>query len=61
MKLANKQLSNSKRKEIGKAEIERLEEEIPKLKGDKREKGMKAYRKLLLSSADQPIYFMRSE
>ncbi|MFQ6065050.1 MAG: hypothetical protein ACE5L6_06210 [Candidatus Bathyarchaeia archaeon] len=59
MKSANKQLSESKQKEIRKVEIERLEEEIPKLKGEKREKGMKAYRRLLSSSADQLVYFMR--
>jgi hypothetical protein len=42
-------------------EIEMLETEILDLKGRKREEAMKAYRELLLSSADEPIYFMRSE
>jgi hypothetical protein len=59
MKLANEQLNKSEREEIGNVEIERLEEEILKLKGEKREEGMKAYRRLL-SSADQLVYFMRS-
>ena len=48
-------------KEAMKLEIEILETEILNLKGRKREEAMKAYRKLLLSSADEPIYFMRSE
>jgi hypothetical protein len=39
----------------------RLEKEIPYLKGRKREEAMKAYRRLLLSSANEPLYFMRSE
>ena len=43
------------------AELRKLETEIPKLKGGKREEAMKAYRRLLLSSANEPIYFMRSE
>jgi hypothetical protein len=47
--------------EARKLEIEILETEILDLKGRKREEAMKAYRKLLLSSADEPIYFMRSE
>ena len=42
-------------------EIEILETEILDLKGRKREEAMKAYRRLLLTSADEPIYFMRSE
>ena len=58
MRLSNKQLSNSKRE--GKVEIERLEKEILEFKGEKREEEMKAYRRLLLSSADQLIYFLRS-
>ena len=60
MKSANKQLNKSKREEIGEVEIERLKEEILTLKGEKREEGMKEYRKLLSSSADQLVYFMRS-
>jgi hypothetical protein len=60
MRLANKQLSKSQREETEKVEVEILEKEILKLKGKKREEGMKAYRKLLLSSADQLIHFMRS-
>ena len=48
-------------RETRKLEIEILETEILDLKGRKREEAMEAYRKLLLSSADEPIYFMRSE
>jgi len=55
MKLANKQLSKSVQKEARKFETEMLD-----LKGKRREETMKAYRRLLLSSADQPIYFTRS-
>jgi hypothetical protein len=58
MRLSNKQLGKSKRE--GKVEVERLEKEILEFKGEKREEGMKAYRRLLLSSADQLIYFLRS-
>jgi len=58
MKLSNKQLSKSNRE--GKAEIERLGKEILEFKGEKREEGMKAYRRLLLSSAEKLIYFVRS-
>jgi len=47
--------------ELSREETERMETEILKLKGRKREKAIKAYRKLLLSSADEPIYLMRSE
>jgi len=54
-------LSRSTR-EARKLEIEILETEILDLKGRKREEeAMEAYRKLLLSSADEPIYFMKSE
>ena len=60
MKLANEQLNKSEREEIGNVEIERLAEEILKSKGEKREEGMKAYRRLLLPLADQLVYFMRS-
>jgi len=48
-------------KEERKFEIEILEAEILDLKGREREEAKKAYRKLLLSSADEPIYFLRSE
>ena len=48
-------------REARKLEIEILETEIIDLKGRKREEAMKAYRKLLLSSADELIYFLRSE
>jgi len=55
MKLANKQLGKSVQEEIRRFEIE-----ILCLKGKKREEGMKVYRRLLLPSADELIYFMRS-
>ena len=48
-------------KEARRFEIEILETEILDLKGEEREEAMKAYHKLLLSSADEPIYLMRSE
>jgi len=40
--------------------LRKLEEEIPKLKGKNREEAMEAYRKLLFTLADEPIYFVRS-
>jgi hypothetical protein len=54
MKLANKQSSKSAQ------EVRKFETQILDLKGKRREETMKAYRRLLLSSADEPIYFMRS-
>ncbi len=54
MKLANKQSSKSVQ------EARKLETQMLDLKGKRREEAMKAYRRLLLSSADEPIYFMRS-
>ena len=56
-----KELSKWTREEAIKLEIEILETEILDLKGREREEAMKAYRKLLLYSADESIYFMRSE
>jgi hypothetical protein len=41
-------------------EIEILEREIINLKGEVREKALKAYRKLLLSVLTEPIYLIRS-
>jgi len=55
MKLANKQFSKSVQEEARK-----FETEILYLKGKRREEAMNAYRRLLLSSADQLIYFTRS-
>jgi hypothetical protein len=37
-----------------------LENEILNLVGERREEAMKAYRKLLSSTSDEPIYLMRS-
>ena len=54
-----KELSKLTKEEARKFEIEILETEILELKGRKREEAMKAYRKLLLSLADEPIYFVR--
>ena len=48
------------REEARRLEIEILETEILDLKGKKREEAIKAYRKLLLSSKDEPVYFVRS-
>jgi hypothetical protein len=42
------------------SKIEMLENEILNLVGERREEAMKAYRKLLSSSSDAPIYLMRS-
>jgi hypothetical protein len=36
-----------------------FETEIPYMRGKKREEAMNAYRKLLLSTPDQLIYFIR--
>jgi len=55
MKLANKQFSKSVQEEARKFETKILD-----LKGKRREEAMKAYRRLLLSSTEQPIYFTRS-
>jgi len=55
MKLANKQFSKSVQEEARKFETEILD-----LKGKRREEAMNAYRRLLLSSADQLIYYTRS-
>jgi hypothetical protein len=54
MKLANKQFNKSEQEAI------KFETEILDLKGKKREEAINAYRRLLLSSADQLIYFTRS-
>jgi len=43
------------------AKLRRLEEEIPSLRGKKREKGMKMYRALLRLLKDEPIYLVRYE
>jgi hypothetical protein len=55
MKLSNKQFNKSVPEEV-----RNFETEILYLKGKKREEAMNAYRKLLLSSADQLIYFTRT-
>ena len=55
MKLANNQFNKSMPEEV-----RNFETEILYLKGKKREKAMKAYRRLLLPSADQLIYYTRS-
>jgi hypothetical protein len=55
MKLANKQFSKSAQEEARK-----FETEIVDLKGKRREEAINAYRRLLLSSADQLIYYTRS-
>jgi hypothetical protein len=55
MKLENKQLSK-----LVQEEARKFETEILDLKGKKQEEAMNAYRRLLLSSADQLVYFSRS-
>jgi len=52
-------LSNQFNKSVPE-EVRNFETEILYLKGKKREEAMSAYRKLLLSSADQLIYFTRT-
>jgi len=47
-------------KEARAFEIRILENEILNLVGERREEAMKAYRKLLFSTSDEPIYLMRS-
>jgi hypothetical protein len=54
MKLANKRSRKSVQ------EARKFETQIPDLKGKRREEVMKTYRRLLLSSADELVYFMRS-
>jgi len=41
--------------------LKRLEEEIPKLRGEKREEAMETYRQLLWLLKDEPIYLVRYE
>jgi hypothetical protein len=41
-------------------EMRMLEKEIPSLAGERREKAMTDYRKLLLSTSDELVYLMRS-
>jgi len=55
MKSANKQSSKSAQEEARKFETQILD-----LKGKRREETMKVYRRLLLFSAGELIYFMRS-
>jgi len=47
-------------KEAKAFEMRMLENEILNLVGERREEVMKAYRKLLSSTSDEPIYLMRS-
>jgi len=51
MKLVNK---------AKKSEMKMLNEEILNLVGEKREETVKAYRKLLYASAEEPMYLTRS-
>jgi hypothetical protein len=55
VKLANNQFNKSVSEEV-----RTFETEILYLNGKKREEAMNAYHKLLLSSADQLIYFTRT-
>ena len=47
-------------KEARAFEMRMLENEMLNLVGGRREEAMKAYRKLLSSTSDEPIYLMRS-
>jgi hypothetical protein len=47
-------------KEAKAFEMRMLENEILNLVGERREEAIKAYRKLLSSTSDEPIYLMRS-
>jgi hypothetical protein len=47
-------------KEAKAFEMRMLENEILNLVGERREEAMKAYRQLLSSTSDEPIYLMRS-
>jgi hypothetical protein len=42
-------------------QLRRLEEEIPALKGKRREEAIETYRELLRILKDEPIYLMRYE
>ena len=42
-------------------QLRRLEEEIPALKGKRREEAIETYRELLKILKDEPIYLMRYE
>ena len=53
-------MTASTREEARKLQIEVMEIEIPKLKGREREEALKAYHRLLLSSAGEQIYFVRT-
>jgi len=55
MKIANKQFNKSEQEEARKFETEILD-----LKGKTREEAMNTYHRVLLSSADQLIYYRRS-
>ena len=54
-------MSNQVLEEAKKFEIEMLEKEILYLTGKKREKAFKAYKELVRSLGDTPIYLMRAE
>ncbi|MGQ9460725.1 MAG: hypothetical protein ACUVRA_05795 [Candidatus Bathyarchaeaceae archaeon] len=41
--------------------LKRLEDEIPQLRGKKREEAMETYRQLLWLLKDEPIYLLRYE
>jgi len=60
MKLKNMKLSNKQFNKSVPEEVRNFDTEILYLKGKKREETMNAYRKLLLLSADQLIYFTRT-
>jgi hypothetical protein len=53
------QLVDTQSKKSVAEKIRNFETEIPYMRGKKREDAMNAYRKLLLSTPDQLIYFTR--
>ena len=65
LELKNVEFSEVKREEAKKLKIEalikleRLEEEIPRTEGKKREKAIETYRELLWLLKDEPIYLLR--
>jgi hypothetical protein len=43
------------------AELRKLEQTIPKLKGEKREEALRTYRELIWDFKDEPVYLVRYE
>ena len=58
--LLDMRLKNMKLNKARTFEMKMMEKEILSLVGERREKAMKSYRKLLSSTSDELIYLMRS-